>query len=124
MYRFLDFFFFVFHTALIAFNSFGYLFKKTRRLNLLTLCLTAFSWFVLGIWYGWGFCFCTDWHWRVREHLGFYDNDISYTHFLARKLTGIDFPQNTVDIATAAVFFISFAVSIILNVRDWRKAAH
>ncbi|NNM93980.1 MAG: DUF2784 family protein [Bacteroidia bacterium] len=122
MYSFLNYFFFVFHTALILFNTFGYLFEKTRRLNLITLSLTAFSWFVLGIWYGWGFCFCTEWHWQVREHLGIFDNDASYIQFLARRLTGIDFPQKTVDIVTAAVFFVSFGLSIFLNVKSRRKA--
>ena len=119
MYSFLNYFFFVFHTALILFNSFGYIPKKTRRLNLITLVLTAFSWFVLGIWYGWGYCVCTDWHWRVREHLGFHDMDNSYTHFLAFKLTGINFSSHLTDIVTAAVFFISFALSIFLNTRDF-----
>ena len=121
MYGFLNYFFIVFHTVLILFNSFGYIPKKTRRLNLVTLSLTAFSWFVLGIWYGWGYCVCTDWHWRVRQHLGYNDMEISYTHFLVRKLTGINFSQSVVDIVTAAVFFISFAASIILNIKDWRK---
>jgi hypothetical protein len=121
MYVFLNYFFFVFHTAVILFNTFGYIPRKTRKINLIVLLLTAFSWFVLGIWYGWGFCVCTEWHWQVREHLGYgYPND-SYTHFLAQQLSGIDFSQKTVDIVTAADFFISFTLSITLNVRDWLK---
>lgn len=122
MYQFLNYFFFVFHTALIVFNTFGYIPKKTRKWNLITLSLTALSWFVLGIWFGWGYCVCTDWHWRVREHLGLFDNDVSYTHFLARKLTGIDFPQKATDIVTAADFFISFALSIFLNLHDFKRS--
>lgn len=118
MYYFLNYFFFIFHTLIILFNTFGYIPKKTRKWNLVTLLLTCFSWFVLGIWYGWGFCFCTEWHWQVREHLGYYDRD-SYTHFLALKLTGINFSQHLVDIVTAATFFISLALSFYLNIRDW-----
>jgi hypothetical protein len=121
MYPFLNYFFFVFHTGLILFNTFGFIPKKTRKANLITLSLTAFSWFVLGIWYGWGYCLFTDLHWQVREHLGYLDNDISYTHFLAYKLTGINFSQKWTDIVTAADFFISFALSVFLNVRDWRR---
>ena len=121
MYVFLNYFFFVFHTALILFNTFGYIPQKTRRLNLITLLCTAFSWFVLGIWYGWGFCLCTEWHWQIREHLGYHDTDESYTHFLAVKLTGINFSHRLIDILTAADFFISFALSIFLNIRDLRK---
>ncbi|MGP8216643.1 MAG: DUF2784 family protein [Bacteroidia bacterium] len=121
MYRFLDYFFIVFHTAIILFNSLGYIWKMTRRANLILLLLTAFSWFILGIWYGWGFCICTEWHWEVREHLGYGYQGDSYTHFLVKLLTGIDFPQNITDIVTASVFFISLILSITLNIRDWRK---
>jgi hypothetical protein len=123
MYVFLDYFFIVFHTLLILFNSFGFIPKKTRRLNLITLSLTACSWFILGIWFGWGYCLCTDLHWQVREHLGYHDMDISYTHFLAYKITGINFSQQATDIVTAADFFISFALSIFLNIRDYRRRA-
>jgi hypothetical protein len=120
-YQFLNYFFFGFHTVLMLFNTFGWIFRKTRKLNLLTLLLTAFSWFVLGIWYGWGYCFCTDWHWQVRRHLGYHDEANSYTQFLAFKLTGINFQPNLVDAITAAVFFLSLAASIWLNLRDVLK---
>jgi Protein of Unknown function (DUF2784) len=120
-YQFLNYFFFFFHTSLILFNTFGWIFRKTRKWNLITLFATAFSWFVLGIWYGWGYCFCTDWHWRVREHLGYNDNTNSYTQFLARKFTGIEFNPNLVDTITAVVFFASLILSIVLNVLDWRR---
>src|SRR3954469_1950050 len=106
-YQFLNYFFFCFHTALIFFNTFGWIFRKTRRWNLLTLLLTAFSWFVLGIWYGWGDCFCTDWHWTVRQRLGYVDKSNSYVHFLLLKLTGINFRPQLVDTFTAIIFFIS-----------------
>lgn len=57
----------------------------------------------------------------MRQHLGYNDMENSYTHFLVYKLTGINFSQSVVDIGTAAVFFISFAASIVLNIRDWQK---
>ena len=53
----LNFFFYIFHTALILFNCFGWIVPKFSRWHLASLLLTAFSWFVLGIWYGWGYCF-------------------------------------------------------------------
>ena len=123
LYQFLNYFFFLFHTALMAFNTFGWIWKKTRKWNLLTLLVTAFSWFVLGIWYGWGYCFCTDWHWSVRERLGYHDMSDSYVQFLILKLTGINLPVNEVNIATAVVFFASLAVSISLNLRDHKPFA-
>lgn len=120
-YQFLNIFFFCFHSCLILFNTFGWIFKKTRKWNFATLLLTAFSWFFLGIWYGWGYCFCTDWHWRVREQLGYHDRSNSYIHFLALKLTGIRFDERLVDTVTATVFFVSLLGSASLNIRDWRK---
>lgn len=120
-YAFLNIFFFVFHTAFTLFNSIGWLFRKTRKLNLITLLLTAFSWFVLGIWYGWGYCFCTQWHWNVREHLGYHDQRRSYIHFLLLKLTGIDFNEKLVENATLIVFLISLFMSVWINIRDARQ---
>jgi hypothetical protein len=120
-YQFLNYFFFVFHTLFTLFNITGWLFRSTRKWNLVTLLLTAFSWFVLGIWYGWGYCFCTDWHWQVREHLGYHDQQDSYIHFLLLKLTGINFNPNLVEKATLLIFLVSLAMSIWLNVRDRKK---
>jgi len=121
MFEFLNGFFFVFHTLIILFNSFGWIFRSTRKWNLVLLLLTAFSWFGLGIWYGLGYCPFTDWHWQVRRHLGFHDQTDSYVHFLILKITGIDFPIHNVEQATLLVFLLSLTLSIILNLRDRRR---
>ena len=121
IYQFLNYFFFFFHTTLVLFNSLGWIFRKTRRWNLYTLLITAFSWFGLGIWYGWGYCFCTHWHWAVREHLGYHDQSNSYIHFLVLKITGISFPMRLVEFWTAFVFFASLVLSTWLNIRDFRN---
>ncbi|MEO6843866.1 MAG: DUF2784 domain-containing protein [Ginsengibacter sp.] len=118
-YQFLNIFFFVFHTAFMLFNMVGWIWKSTRKWHLVTLSLTAFSWFVLGIWYGWGFCFCTQWHWEVRQKLGYVDQSNSYIQFLALKLTGINFPIQLVDDVTLIVFVTCFALSIWLNIKDF-----
>jgi hypothetical protein len=120
-YQFLNYFFFIFHTVFTLFNIMGWLFRKTRKWNLVTLLLTAFSWFVLGIWYGWGYCFCTDWHWDVRQHLGYHDQRRSYIHFLLQKLTSIDFNEQLVGNVTLIVFLVSLVMSLWLNARDWKK---
>ena len=117
----LDIFFFGFHTVLILFNVFGWLVPRWRLANFITLTLTAFSWFILGIWYGWGYCFCTDWHWEVREMLGYKDMSSSYIHFLVLKITGLDFSRDLVDAVTVIVFFSAFASSAYLNLRKWRE---
>ena len=120
MDHFLNKFFFVFHSTLIVFILFGWIRKKTRLANLIVILSTAFSWFFLGIWYGFGYCPSTDWHWQVRMRLGHYDLPDSYLKFLMDSLTGWDVSQRLVDIV--AVLFLTQALlaSILTNVRDWR----
>ena len=117
----LNIFFFGFHTILILFNVLGWIVPKWRLLNLMVLSLTAFSWFILGIWYGWGYCFCTDWHWQVREILGYHDMSSSYIHFLLLKSTNLDLSVSFVNTVTVIVFIAAFVISAYLNVRNWLK---
>jgi len=76
LYRFLDAAFFAFHGLVVLVNVFGWVPRRTRRLHLVVMAATAFSWFALGplLGYGVGYCFCTDWHWRVRRALGYADS--------------------------------------------------
>lgn len=122
LYILLDISFLVFHTGWILFNLFGWLWKGSRPWNLVTLLLTAFSWFVLGIWYGFGYCPCTHWHWQVRRELGYADMPHSYIKFLIHQLTGIEFSAALVDVATVVFFFLALMMSIYLNLRDFRKS--
>lgn len=116
-------FFYVFHICLILFNVFGWIWKRTRKWNLLTLGLTAFSWFVLGIFCGWGYCFLTDWHWAVRRQLGYATESDSYIHFLVTSTTGVNVSEGLVDTLTIALFFCAVVASLGLNMRDWMRAA-
>ena len=117
LYPFLNIFFFVFHTVFTLFNIVGWTLPKTRKLHLITLSITAISWFVLGIWYGLGYCFCTDWHFQIREKMGYIDSSNSYIHFLILQLTGLNLNPKLVDNATLIVFLISFGLSIWVNIR-------
>jgi len=117
MYQVLDIFFLLFHTLLILFNLFGWIWEKTRLLNLITLSLTAFSWVVLGFWYGFGYCPCTDWHWMVRRERGLTDMPDSYIKFLVDTWTGIEVSTPTVDLWTGILFVLALSVSIYCNVK-------
>ena len=119
--HFLDLFFVIFHTALIFFNLFGWIWRKTRVLNLITLLLTGGSWFILGIFYGIGYCPLTDWHFRILEKLGKTGLPSSYTEYLSERLTGVDFRGELVDTVTMLVFLFSLGISLFLNIRDFRK---
>lgn len=121
LYKIINSFFFIFHVILIFFNLFGWIPKSWRKWNLLTLGLTAFSWFILGIFYGFGYCFLTDWHWQVREKLGFSTDSDSYIHFLILELTGIYVNEDLVNTFTVILFFSALLISIVVNVRDIHK---
>src|SRR5688572_11394444 len=118
LYKIADWFFYIFHICLIVFNLFGWIPKRLRKWNLISLGLTAFSWFVLGIFYGFGYCFLTDWHWQVREMLGYSTESNSYIHFLILELTGISISERLVDTFTAILFFTAFALSIYVNIKS------
>lgn len=121
VYKIINVFFFVFHVSLIIFNVFGWIPVTLRKWNLTALILTAFSWFVLGIFYGFGYCFLTDWHWQVREKLGYPTDSNSYIHFLVTELTGISIEEKIVDTLTAIFFFTAFALSVYVNIRDRKR---
>lgn len=114
--------FFVFHTALILFNVFGWIPKRTRKANLACLLLTLAGWTILGIWYGVGYCICTEWHWQVREAMGIKETADSYIVLLVRNLSGWDPPVALANTVAMWTFIAAFTMSVALNGRDWRKA--
>ena len=120
MYAFLDKFFFAFHSSLILLILFGWMWKKTRKLNLVCILLTVFSWFILGIWYGYGYCPCTDWHWQIRMKLGHYEMHSSYIGFLIESITSLDVGRKFVDIFALLFLIWALFASIYTNVREWR----
>jgi len=114
--------FFIFHSTLIVFILLGWIWKKTRRIHLFVLFLTAFSWYILGIRYGFGYCPFTDWHYKVRMKLGYYDMRESYIKFLIQSLTGVEVDQRLVDIFAVFVLVIALGASALLNTIDRRKS--
>ena len=117
--RFLDVFFTTFHTLLILFNLFGWIWKRTRRINLICILLTAGSWLGLGIFYGFGYCPLTDWHFRILEHLGHSDLPTSYISFLVQRFTGLNPDQGIVDAATLGGLALAMLISVYMNFKDW-----
>jgi hypothetical protein len=119
----LDIFFVIFHTSLTLFNLFGWIWKRTRKLNLLTLSLTGASWFFLGMIVGTpGYCPLTDWHFMVLEKLGKTELPDSYIKYLADRLTGSDLNASLVDKFTLYCFLAALLISVIVNLKDYRTA--
>jgi len=118
----LDIFFVVFHSFLILFNLFGWIWRRTRIWNLVTLLLTGASWVLLGRIVGVpGYCPLTDWHFAVLERLGRNGLPNSYVKYLADRITGLDFNSVTVDKITLYAFLAALIISLVLNIRQHFK---
>jgi len=126
-YHLADIFFVVFHSSIILFNLFGWIWKRTRVANLILLLLTGGSWLFLGLIKGvLGYCPFTDWHFRLLEKMGRTDLPGSYVKYLADRITGMDFNASLVDNVTLYAFLAALAVSLFLNIRAFvrKKRMH
>lgn len=122
LYRILDLFFVIFHSALILFNITGWIWKRARFTNLVTLLLTGFSWLFLGLIVGSpGYCPLTDWHFRILEKRGETGLPESYIKYLADRLTGLDFNPVLVEKVTLYVFLAALIISFLLNANQFIK---
>jgi hypothetical protein len=121
MYTFLDYFFVLFHASFVLFNLTGWIWKKTRPIHLITISLTILSWFGLGMFYGWGYCPCTDWHWQVKRELGQINLPSSYVKYYLDRLTGFSWDALVVDAAVLILGLLVFALSCWFNWRDWNS---
>ncbi|MFO7789394.1 MAG: DUF2784 domain-containing protein [Bacteroidota bacterium] len=117
-----DIFFVIFHSAITIFNVFGWIWKKTRKLNLITLVLTGASWFILGIFYTFGYCPLTDWHFQVLRKLNHADLPSSYIKYLIERVTSFSPGAELVDTTTLVVFFVALVFSVYFNIRDRKRA--
>lgn len=121
MLQLLDLIFTLAHVVIIAFNLLGWIWYKTRRLHLLCVLLTALSWFLLGIWYGFGYCFLTDWQWQIKRRLGETDLPASFIKYAADQVTGFNTDPILIDWITVVSFGAVAVLSITLNIRDKRR---
>ncbi|WP_276134556.1 DUF2784 domain-containing protein [Polluticoccus soli] len=115
MLQFFDILLTVVHLLVIGFNLLGWIWPKTRRAHLVCVLLTAGSWLVLGIWFGWGYCPITDWQWDVKTKLGETNLPNSFIKYYADKLTGKDFDAGFIDTVTAVSFAIAGLLSLYFN---------
>jgi len=80
-----------------------------------TLGFTLLSWFVFGIWYGWGYCFLTDWQWQVKEKRGETNLPASFIKYFADKISGKNFDPSFVDNVTLGCLLFAIAAAVYVN---------
>jgi glucan phosphoethanolaminetransferase (alkaline phosphatase superfamily) len=103
------------HVLVISFNLLGWIWIKTRKLHLISVGLTLGSWLILGIWYGLGYCFLTDWHWQVKRQLGQMNLPNSFITFLLNDQLGFQLSPSIVDLWTGILFSVVVLISLYLN---------
>jgi uncharacterized protein DUF2784 len=115
MLKFLDILLTLTHFAIIGFNLLGWIWPKTRRAHLIVVAATAFSWFILGIWFGWGYCPITQWQWNVKEKLGETHLPNSFIKYYADKISEKEVNPSLVDRITLVTFLVVIVLTIYLN---------
>ncbi len=103
------------HLIIIAFNLFGWIFPIVRKAHFISISITAFCWFILGIWFGWGYCPITDWQWHIKEKLAETNLPASFITYFANKITGTHFNDSTINILTFVLFILAFMFSVYFN---------
>jgi len=115
MYPFLDILFYLLHVLLMGFNLSGWIWQSTRKLHLISLSLTLGSWSILGIWYGFGYCFLTHWHWNVKRLLGETDLPNSFVKYFLDGLLRSDFDAGMIDVITGLGLALPIVLSLYFN---------
>jgi hypothetical protein len=103
------------HFAIIGFNLFGWIWKPLRKAHLICIAVTAGCWFILGIWYGIGYCPITDWDWSIKEKLGETNLPGSFIKYYADKISGRSINDSFIDAMTAGCFFMAALLSVYVN---------
>ncbi len=110
------------HWALVLFNLFGWIPVKWRKTHLALILLTAGSWGILGIWFGWGYCPLTDWHWDIKSQLGESNLPNSFIKYYTDKWFKCKIPAVWIDRITLCALIMSAAASIYVNFIKKKKA--
>lgn len=107
-----DVLFTVLHYLIIGLNTLAWIPKKTRKLHLIILGMTFFSWIVLGFEYGFGYCFLTDWHWDVKEQLGELNLPNSFIQYQIEEVFRLNINPELTNMVTALIFVILIIIAL------------
>lgn len=105
----------ILHFLIITFNLFGWIWRPLRKLHLVSVLIIVVCWFILGIWFGIGYCPLTDWQWHIKQKLGEQNLPGSFVEYYAVKISGGPVSTRLVDSVTALCFAIASLLSIYVN---------
>lgn len=113
----IDWLFWLLHIAWIGFLLAGWAWRATRPYHLAACAVTAFSWFGLGLRYGFGYCPITDWHWQIKRRLGHFDLPHSFVELLLEQTLGLHVPSALVDWGVGLTFLVVTGLSVAATLR-------
>ncbi len=103
------------HLVIIGFNLSGWIWPATRKAHIICVLVTAASWFLLGIWFGKGYCPITDWQWRIKEKLGEHNLPASFIKYYADKISSKNISSSLIDMVTVICFAVAALLSVYVN---------
>ena len=77
--------------------------------------LTIGSWFILGFWFGFGYCPITDWQWDVKERLGEQNLPPNFVEYFAEKVSGRDYSSSLIDTIIGVSFGVAVLFAVLVN---------
>lgn len=110
------------HIAIILFCVIGWLLPPARPWHLLLCAMIFSSWYLLGVWKGWGYCLVTDLQWRLSRRMGEQLPPYGYVPMLWQRITGRTADVQRVDQVTEWVFYCCAIASLWVNwswLRSW-----
>src|ERR1700687_5950922 len=111
----IDVLFTLLHLVIIGFNLLGWIWPSTRKLHFIGIVVTAGCWFILGIWFGVGYCPITDWQWQIKEKVGGNNLPDSFIEYCVDKISGNSISGALVHTMTAVCFFLAMILSVYVN---------
>jgi hypothetical protein len=108
------------HIAVILFVMIGWIFRPLLPLHLALTLLTLGSWFILGHWFGTGYCPISDWHWKLKETLGGGRPNGTYIHLVLQNISRRELNPASVDKVVLVGTVVIAGISLVLNVQAWR----
>jgi hypothetical protein len=92
--------------------------RETRPLHYVLSLLILFSWYGLGIFYGFGYCLITDIQWKIKRRLGQMPSTEYYIKYMIDKITGFNSRANIVNGVTTYTYLGILIIATILQLRS------
>jgi len=113
-YFFLNLVLHIIHLSIIGFFLFAWIIPEYRGLHLILSFSIFFSWFGLGLFYGFGYCLVTDLQWKLKKESGYDPETPYYIKYIADKTTGANINSKLSNMVTTYTFFVISILSIVL----------